>query len=57
MFESSANNLKLKKSVEFGRSLMYNKNKVGPRTEPWGTPHFIHFSSDIYDITCDRFDR
>ena len=21
-----------------GRSLMYNRNKRGPRTEPWGTP-------------------
>jgi len=25
------------------RSLMYNKNNSGPRTEPWGTPRMITY--------------
>lgn len=24
-----------------GKSLIYIRNRIGPRTEPWGTPHRI----------------
>jgi len=34
---SSAYNFTWNETVE-GRSLIYNKNKRGPRTEPWGIP-------------------
>ena len=27
-------------------SLMYNRNKRGPSTLPWGTPHFTYKISD-----------
>jgi hypothetical protein len=29
------------RSETLQRSLIYNKNKSGPRIEPWGTPHWI----------------
>ena len=31
----------------FGRSLMYNKNSKGPRIEPWGTPQWIVFVTEL----------
>ena len=40
-FVSSAKRFALVVSKQLGRSLMYNRNKIGPRLEPWGTPHFI----------------
>ena len=47
IFVSSAN---IRGLVEFkheGRSLIYNKNKSGPRIEPCGTPHVIFFSFEM----------
>jgi hypothetical protein len=26
---------------------MYNNKKIGPRTEPWGTPHLVSFRADV----------
>ena len=42
---SSANNLTWDWMFS-GRSLMYNKKRSGPRTEPWGTPEVTLTSSD-----------
>ena len=39
-FVSSAKRLALVVSKQLGRSLMHNRNKIGPRLEPRGTPHF-----------------
>ena len=36
---SSANNLALVVWRHLGRSLIYNRNKNGPRLDPCGTPH------------------
>ena len=43
-FESSANNLKLKKSEELSRSFIYIRKRVGPRTDPCGrdTTWYFH---------------
>ena len=30
---------------------MYNRNKIGPRLEPWGTPHFSCLTGDILLFT------
>ena len=46
--------------VYLGRSLIYNKNKIGPKTDPCGTPDFIielfekEFSSRVI---WDLFDK
>ena len=45
--ESSANNLKLKYFDELGKSFMYKRNKVGPNTDPCGTPHVIDLCVDF----------
>ena len=44
---SSANRMGVNKLEAFGRSLMYNINKRGPRTEPCGTPHEIDLVTDV----------
>ena len=41
MFVSSANRKKINLSEIFGRSFIYRRNKRGPRTDPWGTPHVM----------------
>ena len=33
-------------SVALGRSLIYSRNRIGPRTEPWGTPISIGRNED-----------
>ena len=43
---SSANSLTCE-LIFSGRSFMYNKNKIGPRTEPWGTPDVTGISDDF----------
>ena len=51
IFVSSAN---IRGLVEFkheGRSLIYNKNKSGPRIEPCGTPHVILLSFEMKPFT------
>ena len=44
---SSANNVALVNSKQFGRSLMYKRNKMEPSLEPRGTPHLISLADDI----------
>jgi len=36
-----------RQSVEFGKSLMYNKKSRGPRVEPWETPYVISLVSKL----------
>jgi len=38
---SSANIIEVSLSEMEPRSLMYIRNKMGPKIEPWGTPHVI----------------
>ena len=44
--ESSANKRNLKYEEEFDKSLIYSKKRVGPKTDPCGTPHVISFLED-----------
>ena len=56
---SSANN-SVKSSVAFGRSFIKIKNNRGPRTEPWGTPHFIVKFSEFIPLkvtNCSLSDK
>ena len=46
IFVSSANKKNLSLFDIFGKSLIYIRNKSGPRTEPWGTPHVIYLVSE-----------
>ena len=48
IFISSANKVVLPLCILMGRSFIYNRNKTGPRTEPWGTPPFISFTVYLY---------
>ena len=43
---SSTNNLTALHPTALYISLMYNKKNNGPRTDPWGTPHFTKPISD-----------
>ena len=43
----SSANKDVKKSVAFGRSFIYIKNKRGPKTDPCGTPQLTVF----YDVS------
>ena len=48
------------KAVHNGRSLIYLRNNIGPRIEPWGTPIVTSMKSlDMPSITtnCLRLDR
>jgi hypothetical protein len=38
-------------SMQFGRSLTYNKNKRGPRFDPWGIPQRIFPVDDVVLFT------
>ena len=52
---SSANDRRFN-SVELDR----NRNKIGPRIEPCGTPHVIYSSEDLCSLTsvyCFRLER
>ena len=48
---SSANKFALVNSKQLGRSLMYNRNRIGPRLEPCGTLHHISLADDILPFT------
>ena len=48
---SSANNLTALHPTALYISLMYNKKINGPRTDPWGTPHFTMPISDCTPLT------
>ena len=50
-FVSSAKRLALVVSKQLGRSLMHNRNKIGPRLEPRGTPHFSCLTDEILLFT------
>ena len=43
---SSANNNVLNLVTE-GRLFMYNKKRIGPSVEPWGTPQVTYFVFDL----------
>ena len=34
-----------------GKLLMYNSNRLGPRTEPWGTPESTGAGTDLVPLT------
>ena len=36
----------IKKDVQLGRSFIYSKKSIGPKTDPWGTPHKIFLRDD-----------
>jgi hypothetical protein len=31
-----------------GKSFMYNKNRMGPRIDPWGTQYKLFLNEDLY---------
>jgi hypothetical protein len=47
---SSANNLALVVWRHLGKSLIYKRNKNGPRLDPCGTPHLNSFTSDCLPL-------
>ena len=51
--ESSANNLTVD-WTQWGRSLIYARNKRGPSTIPWGTPDVTGAGLDVFPsrVTC-----
>ena len=40
-----------------GRSFMYRRNKIGPRTEPWGTPEVTRTSDDFCPSKATHCER
>ena len=48
---SSANSLTALHPTALYISLMYNKKNNGPRTDPWGTPHFTKPISDYTPLS------
>ena len=47
---SSANNIE-NKFVALGRSLISKRNKMGPSTDPWGTPHVSSLMVELALLT------
>ena len=47
---SCANNLALVVWRHLGKSLIYKRNKNGPRLDPCGTPHLSSFTSDCLPL-------
>ena len=47
---SSANMVNLNILDAFTKSLIYIKNKIGPRIVPWGTPQFIVAMSEYTSL-------
>ena len=57
---SSANKWKLSSFEVFGKSLIYNKNRRGPRMDPWGTPQVIERESELWPFiltNCSLLDK
>ena len=52
---SSANKIGLKIEDILGRSFIYNTNKIGPNTDPCGTPHLIFFKLDLISLLNTYF--
>ena len=48
---SSANKWKSKTLEQWWKSLIYNKKRIGPRTDPWGTPHEILTELEVTPFT------
>ena len=46
----SAYNIEFRCLVTVGRSFIYNKNRSGPKIEPWGTPVVIFSLSDYLNF-------
>ena len=60
MLVSSANKWKVSNFEALGKSLIYNKNNKGPRTDPWGTPQVTDRESESWPLThtnCSLLDR
>ena len=58
--EVSSANISQRHWTKQSRSLIYSKNKRGPRTEPWGTPYFIGWKleEELLMLTnCFRLER
>ena len=51
MLVSSANKWNIKLLEAFGKSLIYNKNNRGPKTDPWGTPQVIGNEEEEWPLT------
>ena len=49
---SSANNTEKQNSETLAKSLIYNKNSMGPNIEPCGTPQLIFSRDEIMIIIC-----
>ena len=49
---SSAKKSNAQHVMDNGKSLIYTRNRTGPRTDPWGTPAEISFGSDSLAETC-----
>ena len=47
---STAYILGCEKYRQFGRSLIYNRKRKGPRIVPCGTPHLTNFGVDIKEF-------
>ena len=46
---SSANNV-VSNLETLGKSFTYNKNSIGRRTEPCGTPYFTEWKLDVFSL-------
>ena len=51
----SAKRWTLQNVIAFLRSFIYNKNRSGPRTDPWGMPQFIA-ARPGFDLTLRNAD-
>lgn len=51
MLVSSANKWKKSNFEAIGKSLIYNKDSKGPRTDPWGTPEVTDRESELWPLT------
>jgi hypothetical protein len=57
---SSVNKTTIASWTAWGKSFINNKNKMGPKTEPWGTPYFISLREErsigkIYELIMNVF--
>ena len=59
---ASSANSRIWEWVPVGRSLIYNRKRIGPKTEPWGTPDVTWIWSEVVpssmthcDPVCDCF--
>ena len=53
--EDGTESVKKRALAQFGKSFIYNKNKRGPKTDPWGTPQRMGLWSEVtfpMDVNC-----